>query len=107
MSFLKNTLKDDKTSQFVVDNLMCGHESITYPQFLQIFGHDPLPNADSGLEKKRAMTASRTRQSVTASDAYKNYMFAQVPNCSRFEPLKGSVAVHPMVAPVVCVACSI
>ena len=99
MSFLKNTLKDDKHSDFLVDNVMCGYESVTYPQFLQIFGHDPLPSAAAGLEKKRPMTASlaRTRQSVTASDSYKNYMFAQVPNCSRFEPMKGAVAVHPMV----------
>jgi hypothetical protein len=103
MSFLKNTLKDDKNSQFLVDNIMCGHQSITYPQFLQIFGHDPLPNASAVLDKKRAATANRTRQSVTASDSYKNYMFAQIPNCTRFEPLKGSVSVHPMVPPRPCV----
>jgi hypothetical protein len=98
MSFLKNTLKDDKHSDFLVDNIMCGNESITYPQFLQIFGHEPLPSAGVGLEK-RPTTASlgRTRQSITASDTYKNYMFAQVPNCSQFEPLKGAVAIHPMV----------
>jgi hypothetical protein len=105
MSFLKNTLKDDKTSQFLVDNLMCGHQSITYPQFLQIFGHDPLPNPNSPLEKKRPMTTNRTRQSVTASDSYKNYMFAQVPNCSRFDLQKGPAAVSPMVRSVCCAAC--
>ncbi len=97
MSFLKNTLKDDKHSQYLVDSLMCGHQSITYPQFLQIFGHDPLPNVSVGLDKKRPMTSSRAPQRSTATDSYKNYMFAQVPNCSRFEPLKGAVAVHPMV----------
>ena len=97
MAFLKNALKDDKHSQVLVDNIMCGNENITYPEFLQLFGHDPLPTAVMGVEKKRPMTSSRTRQSVTASDSYKNYMFAQVPNCSRFEPMKGAVAVHPMV----------
>jgi hypothetical protein len=99
MSFLKNTLKDDKHSDFLVDNIMCGNQSITYPQFLQLFGHDPLPNARAGMEQTRPATANlgRTRQSVTASDSYKNYMFARVPNCSRFEPMKGAVAVHPMV----------
>jgi hypothetical protein len=108
MSFLKGALKDDKHSDFLVDNIMCGNESISYPQFLQIFGHDPIPNASAGIEKKRPTTANlgRTRQSVTASDSYKNYMFAQVPNCSRFDPLKGAVAVHPMVceAPMLRVA---
>ena len=97
MAFLKNALKDDKHSQVLVDNIMCGNENITYPEFLQLFGHDPLPTAVIGVEKKRPMTSSRTRQSVTASDSYKNYMFAQVPNCTRFEPSKGSVAVNPMV----------
>ena len=97
MAFLKTALKDDKHSQVLVDNIMCGNKNITYPQFLQIFGHDPLPTASMGVDKKRPMTSSRTRQSVTASDSYKNYMFAQVPNCTRFEPSKGSVAVHPMV----------
>ena len=97
MSFLKNTLKDDKHSQYLVDNIMCGLQSITYPQFLQIFGHDPLPNASASLDKKRPVTSGRAPQRSTATDSYKNYMFAQVPNCSRFEPLKGAVAVHPMV----------
>ena len=72
MSFLKNTLKDDKTSQFVVDNLMCGHDSITYPQFLQIFGHDPVPNADAGFEKKRAMTATAPGSSSNEVPTAKN-----------------------------------
>jgi hypothetical protein len=97
MSFLKNTLKDDKHSQYLVDNIMCGLQSVTYPQFLQIFGHDPLPSSVVASDKKRPMTSSRAPQRSTATDSYKNYMFAQVPNCSRFEPLKGAVAVHPMV----------